>query len=258
MSLFAKSPKPCKQTKLNIQRRDITTPIFISNHLKTCPHKKMPPWGIKHLDWRCAVFKQAVALFSKRPNIIFCEGIRGPKLANKLSLTAIRNIKALTWMLDLPKKTLFFHSVFSLRYCAALENTNCLRYRPDDSSAIPELTVAAGDTAVPELVADRRARALWTKVMITLIITFHTLVLAEEGGGEVRLSRRFSHGHNRRATNICRLACQTVTGWKNSATACSSHNTLAVQVPTVRSAMRVTMKRDKSSYLSLVLLSSTL
>lgn len=43
MSLFAKSPKPCKQTKLNIQRRDITTPIFISNHLKTCPHKKMPP-----------------------------------------------------------------------------------------------------------------------------------------------------------------------------------------------------------------------
>ena len=161
-------------------------------------------------------------------------------------------------MLDLPKKTLFFHSVFSLRYCAALENTNCLRYRPDDSSAIPELTVAAGDTAVPELVADRRARALWTKVVITLIITFHTLVLAEEGGGEVRLSRRFSHGHNRRASNICRLARQTVTGWKNSATACSSHNALAVQVPTVRSAMRVTMKRDKSSYLSLVLLSSTL
>ena len=106
--------------------------------------------------------KQAVPLFSKGPSIIFCEGIR-PKLANKLSLTAIRNIKALTWMLDLPKKTLFFHSVFSLRYCAALENTNCLRYRPDDSSAIPELTVAAGDTAVPELVADRRARALWTK-----------------------------------------------------------------------------------------------
>ena len=97
-------------------------------------------------------------------------------------------------MLDLPKKTLFFHSVFSLRYCAALENTNCLRYRPDDSSAIPELTVAAGDTAVPELVADRRARALWTKVMKTLIITFHTLVLAEEGGREVRLSRRFSMG----------------------------------------------------------------
>lgn len=157
-------------------------------------------------------------------------------------------------MLDLPKKTLFFHSVFSLRYCAALENTNCLRYRPDDSSAIPELTVAAGDTAVPELVADRRARALWTKIMKTLIITFHTLVLAEEGGREVRLSRRFSHGHNRRASNICRLACQTVTGWKNSATACSSHNALAVQVPTVRSAMRVTMKRDKSSYLSFVLL----
>ena len=77
-------------------------------------------------------------------------------------------------MLDLPKKTLFFHSVFSLRYCAALENTNCLRYRQDDSSVIPELTVTAGDTAVPELVAERRARALWTKVMIALVITFHT------------------------------------------------------------------------------------
>lgn len=66
----------------------------------------------------------------------------------------------LTWMLDLPKNTFDFHSVLSLRYCAALEYTNCLRYRLEDSSAFPALTVAAGDKTGPELVADRKARAL--------------------------------------------------------------------------------------------------
>ena len=49
----------------------------------------------------------------------------------------------------------------------------------------------------------------------------------------------------RRASNICGLACQTVTGWKNSATVYPSPSALAVQGPTIRSAMRVTMKRDK-------------